>query len=116
MDFKLHSRVELQSKAKGHSDTEINLNERNVKLPNREVYNESRIQLHERPIVERSVEPRLLKYVKRHHPAKKIIGDKEDRPMTRNRLRNDTYFLSMHEPKSVKDALENEEKNQSMKE
>jgi hypothetical protein len=36
--------------------------------------------------------------------------------MTRNRLRNDTCLLSMGEPKSVKDALENKDWSKSMKE
>ena len=44
-------------------------------------------------------------YVKRHHLVEQIIGDKDARPMTRNKLRNDTSLLSMHEPKTMKDAL-----------
>ena len=34
--------------------------------------------------------------------------------MTRNMLRSDTCLLSMHEPKAVKDALENEDWSKSM--
>ena len=48
----------------------------------------------------------MSKYVKRQELSEQIIRDKDARPMTRNRLRNDTCFLSMKEPKSVKDALE----------
>ena len=36
--------------------------------------------------------------------------------MTRNRLRNETCFLSMHEPKSVKDSLYNMDWSKAMKE
>lgn len=36
--------------------------------------------------------------------------------MKRNRLRNETCFLSIHEPKLVKDVLENEDWSQSIKE
>ena len=53
---------------------------------------------------ETRVELRLSKYVKRHHRS--MIEDKYVRSMTRNRLRNDTCLLSMKEPKSVRDALE----------
>ena len=51
-------------------------------------------------------EPILAKYVRRHHPINQIIGDKDARPMTRNRLRNESCLLSKVEPKSVKDALQ----------
>ena len=67
------------------------------------MHNESEI---DRPIVERRAEPRLLKYDKRNHPAKQIIGDKDARPMKRNRLRSDTCLMSTHEPKIVKHGLE----------
>lgn len=56
----------------------------------------------------------MSKYVKRHHPTKQIIGDKDVRSMIRNRLRSDTCFLSMHEPKKMKDALENEDSSKAM--
>ena len=44
----------------------------------------------------------LAKYVRRHHPADQIIGDKEARPMTRSRLRSETYLLSKMEPRIVR--------------
>lgn len=36
--------------------------------------------------------------------------------MTKNKLRNESCLLSMHEPRSMKDALENEDWIQAMKE
>ena len=36
--------------------------------------------------------------------------------MTRNRLRSDTCLLSIHDPKSLKDALENEGWSKDLKE
>ena len=66
----------------------------NREVPDREVHNDYES---DRLIEERRGKPRLSKYIKRHHPDEQIIGDKEARPMTRNRLRSDTYFLSMHE-------------------
>ena len=42
-------------------------------------------------------------------PPEKIIGGREDGPMTKNRLKNDTFLLSIHEPRSMKDVLENED-------
>ena len=58
----------------------------------------------------------MFKYVKGHHPATQIIGDKDARPMKRNKLRNDTCFPSMHEPKTMKDALEDVDWSKAMKE
>ena len=60
----------------------------------------------ERPNVEYRAEPRLSKYVKRHHLATQIIGDKDTRKMTRKKLRNDTCLLRKKETKIVKDTLE----------
>ena len=65
----MHLGVELQSEAKIHSNVEINVQEMNVELCNREVHSEPEIELHERPIFEeRRIEPRLSRYVRRHHP------------------------------------------------
>ena len=66
------------------------------------------------PIEERREEPRLSKYVKRHHPTEKIIGGREDGQMVRNRLKNDTCLLRIHEFTFVRDAFENEGWNQAM--
>ena len=99
----LHSGVELQNEFDAHYDSKISVHERNVEIPNRDVHSDSEV---ERPNEEMKAKPRLSKYVKRHHPTTKIIGDKDARPMTRNKLRNDTCLLSMKEPKLVRDALE----------
>ena len=47
MDVKLHSGAELQLEAKVHFNAKISLQERNVELHNREVYNEPEIELDE---------------------------------------------------------------------
>ena len=60
--------------------------------------------------------PRLSKYVRRHHPTKQVIGDKEARPMTRNRLRNESYLLKKIEPKTVRDALQDDDYFKDMEE
>ena len=66
--------------------------------------------------MERRTKPRLAKYVRRHHPTNKIIGDKHPRPMTRNRLRNESCLLSKVEPKIVKDALQDDDWFKAMEE
>ena len=52
-------------------------------------------------------EPVLAKYVTRHHTSDQIIGDKSKGTMTRSKLKG-TCLLADFEPRSVKDALENE--------
>ena len=69
-----------------------------------------------RPNVETRFEPRLSKYVRRHCPTKKIIGNKDARPMTRNRLRNESCFLSQIEPKVVRETLEDDDWCKAMEE
>ena len=80
------------------------MHERDVELPKRSTHNDSKI---ERPNVEARTKQRLSKYVRRHHPAKKIIGSKDVRPMTRKRLRNESCLLSQIEPDWYK-AMEEE--------
>ena len=58
----------------------------------------------------------MSKYVKRHHPTTQIIWDKDARPMTRNRLRSETCLLSMKEPKTMTDALEDDDWYKAMEE
>ena len=53
---------------------------------------------------------------KRHHAIDQIIGDKDARPMTRNRLRSESCLLSMKKPKIVKDALEDDHWYKAMEE
>ena len=89
-----------------HFDSKVGWNERNFEIPNKDAHSDSEF---ERQNEEIRAEPRLAKYVKRHHPAEQIIGDKDARPMKRNRLRSDTYLLSMKESKIVKDELEDDD-------
>ena len=62
----LHSNVELQNEENAHFDFEISEHERDVELPDRDVHSDSKV---ERPNEEMRDEPRLSKYVKRHHPT-----------------------------------------------
>jgi hypothetical protein len=103
----------LQNEENAHSNSKISTQGRNVELPKRDVQSDSEA---ERPNMETRTEPRLSKYVRRHHPAKKIIGNKEARPMTRNRLRNESCLLRKVEPKTVKDALQDDDWYKSMEE
>ena len=110
MNVKLYSYVKLYNEGNAyfnfeintHSNFEINTHEKDEELLDRDVHNDSNA---ERPNIETRTEPRLSKYVTRHHPAEQIIGDKEARPMTRNRLRSETYLLSKIKPMIVNDAL-----------
>lgn len=99
----LHSDAEIHNEVEVHSDFEISIHERDDDLLDRDVHSDFEV---ERPNEKTRAKPRLSRYVKRHHPATQIIGDKGARPMTRNRLRNDTCLLSMKEPKLVRDSLE----------
>ena len=55
------------------------------------------------------MELRLSKYVRRHHPTKQIIGEKDAIPMTRRSSRRSTCLVSTFEPKIVSNALENQD-------
>ena len=57
----------------------------------------------------------LAKYVRRHHAPDQIIGDKYNGTMTRNKLKG-TCLLAKFEPRSVKDALDNESWIEAMNE
>ena len=57
---------------------------------------------------ERRTKLRLSKCVRRYHLADQIITDKDARPMTRRRSRSDTCLVSVHEPKTMKETLDNE--------
>ena len=113
MNAKLHSDAELQNEENACSNSEISTYERDAKTPGRDVHSDTEA---ERQNVVTRTEPRLSKYVKRHHPADQIIGDKDARPMTRNRLRSESCLLSMKEPKIVKDALEDDDWYKAMEE
>ena len=62
---------------------------------------------HREPSDLRKKEPGLVGYVRRHHVPKKIIGGQSVGTMTRKKLKG-TCFLTKFEPRSIKDALENE--------
>ena len=94
-------------------DSKISIHERDVEIPDRNVHSDSEAG---RQNEETRVEPRLSKYVKRHHPAAKTIGNKDARTMKRNRLRSESCFLSIKDPKLVKDRLENVDWYKAMEE
>ena len=63
----------------------------------------------------RGKEPVLAKYVRRHHSADQIIGDKSERTLTRSKLKT-TCLLADFEPRNIKDALENDSWIEAMNE
>ena len=99
----MHSDAKLQNEVDAHFDSKVSVHERDVEIPNRDVYFDSEV---ERQNEETRSKPILSKSIKRHHPTTQIIGDKDARPMTRNILRSESCLLSIKEPKLVKDALE----------
>ena len=108
MNAKLHSRTEpysyaeLQNEVNAHSNSKVSTFGRYIETPDRDAHSDTEA---ERQSARPRTKPILSKYVRRHHPIDQIIGDKDARPMTRNRLRSATCLLSMKEPKTVKDAL-----------
>ena len=89
--IKLHSNAKLQNEEIAHSNSIVIVHERDAKIPDRNIHSDLEA---ERQNEETRVEPRLSKYVRRHHLAEKIIGKKDARPMKRTRLRNESCFLS----------------------
>ena len=73
MNVELHSGVESQNVEVAHSDSEDSTYERDAELPDRDEHSDAEA---ERQNVITRTEPRLSKYVKRHHPTNQIIGDK----------------------------------------
>ena len=63
----------------------------------------------------RGKEPVLAKYIRRHHAPDQIIGDKSEGTLTRSKLKN-TCLLVDFEPRSIKDALENDSWIEAMNE
>ena len=90
---KLHSNAKLQNEEIAHSDSKVSVHERDAKLPDRDVHSDSKA---ERKNEETRPEPRLSKYVKMHYPTAQIIRDKDARPITRNRLRSESFLLTKH--------------------
>ena len=78
-----------------HSNSEKNAHEENEELPDGDMHENSNAK---RTNMETRKEPRLAKYVRRNHPTEQIIGNKEAKPITRNKLRNGTCLLSKVEP------------------
>ena len=111
--IELHLGAKLQNEENVHSNSEISTYGRDAKTPNKDAHSDTKVE-------RQSARPRtksiLFKYVRRHHPIDQIIGDKDARPMTRNRLRSATCLLSMKEPKIVKDALEDDNWYKAMEE
>ena len=103
----MHSNVELQNIENVHSNLEDRTHEENEEVPNEEMHIDN---------MEIRKEPVLAKYVRRHHPTDQIIGDKGGRPMTRNKLRSETCFLSKVEPKTISEALQDDDWYSSIKE
>ena len=54
--------------------------------------------------------------MRRYHALEQIIGNKDFGVMTRKWLKSVTWLLCEFEPKSMKDALENEDWIQAMNE
>ena len=98
VNVELHSKSKLQNEENAHSDFEISTHERDVELSDREVHSDPKS---ERSNMEARIEPRLSKYVKKHHLAERIICNKYVRPMTRNKLRNESCLLRKFEPKTI---------------
>ena len=70
----------------------------------------------ERQIARPNTEPILSKYVRRHHPASQIIGDRNARHMKRSKFRSTTCLLNMKEPKIVNESLEDDNRYKAMEE
>ena len=66
--------------------------------------------------METRIELRLSKYVRRHHPTKKIIRNRDAKPMTRNRLKNESCLLSQTKPKIMRYSLEDDDWCKSVEE
>ena len=109
----LHLTIELQNEENAYSNFEISTHGRDVETPNRDAHSDTKA---ERQSVRSRTEPILSKYVRRNHPIDQIIGYKDARPMTRNRLRSEACLLSMKEPKIVRDALEDDDWYKAMEE
>ena len=110
---KLQTYAELQNEEDAHSNSEVSTHGRNVETYEQDVHSDTEA---ERQIARPNTEPILSKYVRRHHLASQIIGDRNARHMTRSRLRSTTCLLNMKEPKTVKEALEDDNQYKAMEE
>ena len=82
---KFHLDVNLYNDRVAHSNSKVSVHERNAEIPKRDIHSDSDAKGQNEEI---RFEPRLSKYVKRHHPVDQIIGNKDARPIERNRLRS----------------------------
>ena len=80
MNAELHSDAKLQNEGNAHSNYEISTHKRDAETPNRDAHNDTK---YERQNTITRTEPRLSKYVKRHHLVDQIIGDKDARLKTK---------------------------------
>ena len=103
VNAELNSDYKLQNDGNAHFDSKINTHERDEELPDRDVHSDFDA---ERPKIETRTKPRLSKYVRRNYPTEQIIGDKEAKPMNRNKLRSETCLIRKIETKIVNDALQ----------
>ena len=113
VELQTHSDVKLQNRENVHSDSENNQHEGNEEIPDENTHEDSDF---ERDNMQKRKEPVLAKYVRRHHPTDQIIGDKEARPMTRTRLRSEACLLSKMEPRIVREAIQDDNWYNAMKE
>ena len=67
MNAELYLDVELQNEGNAHFDSKISTHEGDEELPDRDVNSDSDVG---RPNIEIRTEPRLSKYVRRHHLEK----------------------------------------------
>ena len=74
-----------------------------------------KIQEEDNAIHSKGKEPILARYVRRHHTPDQIIRDKSKGTMTRSKLKGTCLHVEF-EPRSVKDALENESWIEAMNE
>ena len=108
-----HSEVKLQNTENAHSDSKNCQHEGNEEVLDENMHEDSDF---ERNDMQTRKELVLAKYVRRHHLAEQIIGNTDAEPMTRNRLRNESFLLSQLEPKTIKGALEDVDQCEAMEE
>ena len=106
VNVELHSDAELQNIGNAHLDSKNNTHEENDELLDGDMHGDSNA---ERKNMEIRKEQVLEKYVRRHHPTYQIIGNKEARPITRKKLRSETCLLSKVEPRTVSEALQDDD-------
>ena len=113
VELQTHSEAELQNTENAHSDSKNYQHEGNGEVPDENMHEESDSKSNDMQTRKELV---LEKYVRRHHPEDQIIGDKEARTMTRNRLRNETCLLSKKEPRIVSEAIQDDDWYNALKE